>query len=253
MGDPRDNVKRGHGFSLVGTATFTLLRLADPFLQHQILTRHVGLSLLPKYFGGTLLPAGEALSPFQLLMLGMAGGSALKHAFWALAVAKEELPLPSAFMIAAFNTIFNSLSTVFSLWSVTSAVSGVGGSAEAIFTSPYVAAGTLLYVTGIFLETVSEIQRKRFKDDERNKGKPYSGGLFGWARHINYAGYTLWRGGYALAAGGPFWGAAVMAFFAFDFHTRGIPALDQYCRKRYGDAWTEVKRKVPFVMIPGIW
>lgn len=51
-------------------------------------------------------------------------------------------------------------------------------------------------MAGILLELVSELQRKRFKDDPANKGKPYAGGLFSLARSINYGGYTLWRGGY---------------------------------------------------------
>ena len=45
-----------------------------------------------------------------------------------------------------------------------------------------------LYVGGILLEAVSEVQRKRLKDKPENKGKAYSGGLFSPARQINYGG-----------------------------------------------------------------
>ena len=79
---------------------------------------------------------------------------------------------------------------------------------------------------------MSEIQRKVFKDKPENKGKPYGGGLFGLATNINYGGYTLWRAGYAVAAAGLPWGALVGAFFFYDFTTRAIPALDQYCTDR---------------------
>ncbi|EEB94925.1 hypothetical protein MPER_06187, partial [Moniliophthora perniciosa FA553] len=63
-------------------------------------------------------------------------------------------------------------------------------------------------------------QRKRFKDDVRNVGKPYTGGLFGLARHINYGGYMLWRTGFAIAA------------------------------EKYGIAWTNYKRQVPYKLLP---
>ena len=79
---------------------------------------------------------------------------------------------------------------------------------------------------------MSEIQRKRFKDKPENKGKLYGGGLFGLATNINYGGYTLWRTGYAVAAAGLPWGALTGALAFYDFSTRAIPVLDQYCTDR---------------------
>lgn len=86
-----------------------------------------------------------------------------------------------------------------------------------------------MFVLGMLAETVSEVQRKIFKDKPENKGRVYTGGLFGLARHINYGGYTIWRAGFALASAGWIWAAVVGAFFAYDFATRGIPVLDEYC------------------------
>lgn len=91
--------------------------------------------------------------------------------------------------------------------------------------------GVGAYVLGMATESISEIQRKNFKADPRNAGKPYTGGLFGLARHINYGGYTVMRAGYALATGGWMWSAFVGAFFFRDFATRGVPVLDEYCSK----------------------
>lgn len=108
-------------------------------------------------------------------------------------------------------------------------------------------------MVGIFLETVSEIQRKQFKDRPESKGKAYTGGLFGLARHINYGGYTLWRGGYGLAAGGPVWALVKTSFFAYDFVMRGIPVLDKYCSERYGQQWVKFKEQVPYKLLPGIY
>lgn len=145
-------------------------------------------------------------------------------------------------MVAVFNTIFNSASSLI-----------FTASPPAQFFPYQVYIGTAMYIVGISLETVSEVQRKRFKDKPENAGKAYTGGLFSLARHINYGGYTLWRGGYALAAGGPVWAALMTTFFAYDFVTRGVPVLDQYCSKRYGQLWLKFKEQVPYRLLPGIY
>ena len=51
--------------------------------------------------------------------------------------------------------------------------------------------GILLFIIGSYINTYSEIQRKRFKDNPNNKGKLYTLGLFQYARHINYFGDIL--------------------------------------------------------------
>lgn len=87
-------------------------------------------------------------------------------------------------------------------------------------------------ITGLALETISEVQRRNFKARPQNKGKPFTTGLFGVARHINYGAFCLWRAGYAMAAAGPIWGGLVFWFFYHDFTDRGIPVLDRYCAGR---------------------
>lgn len=42
---------------------------------------------------------------------------------------------------------------------------------------------------------------------------------------MQYFGYTLWRAGYALSAGGWVWGSIVGGFFAWDFANRGCRLL----------------------------
>jgi len=86
-----------------------------------------------------------------------------------------------------------------------------------------------MFIVGILTETIAEYQRMRFKRDPKNKGKPYTGGLWQYARHINYTGYSLWRAGYSLAAGGWFWAAAAFAWQYTDFATRAVPILNEYC------------------------
>ena len=224
---------RAPGSSVAGITVFTVLRVLDPLLQYGIIARHLGIGFLPTAFGGTLTSTPNAgflhLPSYQLLILGMSMGSTIKQVVWAIFISQQELPVGHAVAIAVFNTVFNLLSTSLSLWSRTT----VGKSTENfLFQSPSVLIGTFLYTTGILIESVSEIQRARFKRDPVNAGKPFSSGLFGWARNINYGGYTLWRSGYAWAAAGPVWGLVVGTFFFRDFAVRAVPELDRYCQNR---------------------
>ena len=44
-------------------------------------------------------------------------------------------------------------------------------------------AGLALFLAGAAVETVSELQRKAFKEDPANRGKVFTGGLFSLARY----------------------------------------------------------------------
>ncbi|MBE3045919.1 DUF1295 domain-containing protein [Candidatus Bathyarchaeota archaeon] len=154
-------------------------------------------------------------------------GSSLKQILTMLIVSEQDTPASSAVQISVFNSIVNSANTLLSVWAATSQLP-----AEGITKSPWVLAAAGLYLVGISTEFVSELQRTAFKRDPANKEKPYAGGLFSLARHINYGGYTIWRAEYASASGGWLSGLLVGAFFLHDFVTRGVPVLDQYLSKR---------------------
>jgi len=192
----------------LGRTLFFILRALDAFIQYNILSRHTGISWIPERLGGSLLPATGLstiglrpanaafldLPPYQTLLLGMSVGSMLKQNFWLTAISQEEMNAGPAVAISVYNTLLNSLNSTLALWTLTSVNPAVNTQTWGeLFQNPWIVAGTVLYVTGILTETISEVQRYRFKQDERNKGKPYSGGLFNLARHINYTGYTLWR------------------------------------------------------------
>ena len=111
----------------------------------------------------------------------------------------------------------------------------------------------MLYIAGIGLETVSEIKRKHFKEDPHNKGQICDTGLWGKARHINYGGYTIWRTGYALAAGGWVAGAAVGAWHYWNFAYRSIDLMDEYMSGKYKEKWAKYKKDVPWKLFPGVY
>jgi len=254
-----DNIKRGvKQPSPIGTGLFLGLRTLDPLLQYGILAHGYGTAIIEK-LGSSALAHGPplindtvldrlGLSPYRMILLGMAAGSALKQNYWLVGISNEEFPPSTAVMVSAFNTVWNSVNSLLFVCSATSA--SVNGEH---FPQTPLLVGSTLYAVGILTETVSEWQRMRFKLDPANRGKVYQGGLFSLARHINYGGYTLWRAGYALAAGGWIWGSIAGAFFFWDFSQRGIPVLSHYCQERYGEQWDQYKNQTPYKLLPYIY
>ncbi|MCK7615638.1 methyltransferase family protein [Roseibium sediminicola] len=105
-------------------------------------------------------------------------------------------------------------------------------------------------LTGSFLNSWSELQRKWWKRDPAHRGHCYTGGLFAWSMHVNYFGDTVLFTGWALLAHSLV-ALAVPAFMAASFVFFHIPALDAYLAGRYGaefEAYAARTRKfVPFV------
>ncbi|KAJ5432208.1 uncharacterized protein N7458_011364 [Penicillium daleae] len=200
-------------------------------------------------------PYSAALQPYYGLVTLLSLGSSIKQILHMVFISEQAMDVGSAFTIALFNTILNTINTLLSLWAVTSPVTPVLDSSSFINTllSPPVAVGVAAYAIGLSVEAISEFQRKAFKQDPRNKGKPYGGGLFSLATNINYGAYTVWRSAYALTCGGFVWSATTFAFFFRDFATRGVPVLDEYMTQRYGDAYRDIKSRVRYSLIPGIY
>ncbi|RDW78935.1 uncharacterized protein DSM5745_05787 [Aspergillus mulundensis] len=233
MPSMQDNVSRRKSASPLGRALFTGLRALDVWWQYRLLTSGWASAAIAKLHGHPVptaqilssagAGAGAGLQPYYGLITLLALGSSAKQIATMLLVSEQETPIASALTIAFFNTVFNSLNTLLSAWSVTSQSPATG-----LLSSPAIALGAAAYTVGILTEAISEVQRTAFKKDARNKGAPYAGGLFSLATNVNYGGYTLWRGGYALVCGGVPWGAVTFSFFFWDFAVRGVPVLEQY-------------------------
>jgi len=241
-----------------GTLTFLGLRPLVPLLQYGILARGLGSDLLRRV-GLDTLPAGPpntgtvldglGLSPYRLILFGMSAGAAVKQIYWLLGVNEQNFPPGMSVFVTIFNAVFDTLNSLVFTCTLTSASLSSGSK----FPQTPLLVGAVMYVVGIALELGSEVQRKQFKSKPENKGKVYTGGLWSVSRHMNYFGYTLWRAGYAVAAGGWIWGAFCCAFSAFDFVSRGIPVLEDYCQGRYGEQWDEYKRKTPYQFLPYLY
>ncbi|MBD3223813.1 MAG: DUF1295 domain-containing protein [Caldithrix sp.] len=107
---------------------------------------------------------------------------------------------------------------------------------------PVAVFGSLLYVTGSYLNTAAEYQRFRWNRRAENNGKLYTTGLFGYSRHMNYFGDTVLFAGFALITG--VWYSliipvAMAAMFIF-YH---IPKLEAHLREKYPDAFAEYTEK----------
>jgi len=227
--------------SPIGTSIFVGLRSADVALQYSILQRGWGASLIESLGGRALQSSTIAgngilgLTPYATVVSAMALGSTIKQLINLLLISEQEMLPGAATAISLFNTVLNSTNTLLSLWVVSSAgptlTSPTASIVDVVSSSPTLAAGAGLYILGITIELYSEIQRKVFKSKPENKGKPYGGGLWSLATNINYGGYTLWRSGYAMTAAGWPWGLAIGALFFYDFTSRAIPVMDEYCTK----------------------
>ena len=266
-----------------GTATLLGLRAVDPLIQYGILSNSAVAAGLLTSLGTSALSQGAVsntgtlldtlnLSPYRLALLGMAAGSFVKQAFWRLALAGEQMPPAAAALVAALNTVFNGANSLLFICAATSPARLSGESSRSYhFPGLPLVVGSSLFVAGMLIETVAEVQRAIFKRKPENQGKPYTGGLWALTRHANYFGYTLWRGGYALAAGGWIWGGAVAAFITYDFVSRAIPSLEEYCENRvseskkrkhicslpdaqqYADLWHLYQEKTPYTFVPYLY
>lgn len=223
----RDYVTRTKASSPLGTSIFVGLRLLDPPLIYSILAHGLASRLITAL--GFSAPSIDSsfnflgLSSPQTVIFLMATGSSLKHIYWILFVSEQQMPAGTASFFGSLEVILDLLNSLIFL------IKGLPNSGVRSWTF---VAGISLYVIGLFLETISEIQRRNFKRKPENRGKPYGHGLFAWARNINYGGHTLWKTGFALVSGGWIWALIIGGTYFYDFATRGVPVLDQYCQKR---------------------
>ena len=247
--DKRDVFVRGNeAQSPLGSTLFVVLRSAEVFLQYGILGAGWGASLLSglglpfltedrAVETGTPLDA-LGLSPYRLILVGMSAAAALKQMIWR-SWAGEPMPVNTAVMVGAVNVVLNSVNSFLFLYPGTSAVKHTG---EWSLSMPLLV-GSTLFVGGLAIELVSEIERALFKSKKPNQGKPYTSGLWSLSRHPNYLGFTLYRAGWALAASGWSFGFFIAAVFTYDFTTRAIPVLEEYCEGRYGDMWRKYQKR----------
>lgn len=197
-----DNIDRGNkGTNTLGTATFFIGRLLDPFIQYGFLAHDWGRPLVETLRGKTL-PQGPplvtktpldalGLSPYRTILWSMAVGCMVKQNYHLTVIMQEKMSPAGGLMVSVGNTMANTVNSLLFVCAQTSA----SANGEHFPQTPLMV-GSAMYVVGLGIEWMAEQQRYIFKRDPESKGKVYTGGLFGAARHVNYFGYALWRTGY---------------------------------------------------------
>ena len=109
----------------------------------------------------------------------------------------------------------------------------------------------ILYVIGSYLNSGSELQRKRWKSRPENKGKCYTEGLFSLARNINYFGDVVLFSAWALASG-RWWNGWVPLVMLLGFVFHHIPEKEAYLAKRYESEWPAYCAKTK-ALVPYVW
>ncbi|KAJ6554547.1 hypothetical protein B0H19DRAFT_1154002 [Mycena capillaripes] len=243
--------------SIPGIATFFLGRLSDAPLQYAMFTQGwavKGLTAVGLRASSLLISAGPGvagLGPIPTLLTGMYAVSSLRHAYWILFTSNFNWPASVSLQVVLYNTLVNTINTLVAVNALTSSPYPIlGDFTDCIGWKQY--AGVALFAIGITMETVAEEGRKRFKKDPKNKGKIDDTGLWSFVRHPNYLGYTLWRTGITLATGSLIATAALSTFQIMAFNSGGIPGISSYMSAKYGQQWTDYKKRVPSAIIPGI-
>jgi protein-S-isoprenylcysteine O-methyltransferase Ste14 len=108
----------------------------------------------------------------------------------------------------------------------------------------------VLYLTGSYVGTASEIARHLWKVRPETQGHLYTGGLFRYSRHINYFGDLLLFLGLGILTWQP-WTVIVPLAMGLNFALVIIPAHDAYLAMRYGGEFDDyagrTKKLVPFI------
>ncbi len=106
-------------------------------------------------------------------------------------------------------------------------------------------AGVVLWMVGLFFESVGDIQLARFKAKPENNGQVLNTGLWRYTRHPNYFGdFLMWWGLFLIAfAASPsqtWWsaiGPLIMSFFLLK--VSGVTLLEKSLKKSKGTAYED--------------
>ena len=92
--------------------------------------------------------------------------------------------------------------------------------------------GIVLYLTGSYINTSSELDRHRWKNRPENKVHLYTQGLFKYVRHINYFGDIMLFIGFALITQ-DIRALYIPLFMTLNFIFILIPAKEAYLKDKY--------------------
>ena len=110
--------------------------------------------------------------------------------------------------------------------------------------------GILLFLIGSYLNSASEYFRYLWKQKRENAGHIYTGGLFKYARHINYFGDIVLFTGMAMVAH-QIELLIIPVSMAFIFVVILIPLKENYLKEKYGNEYisyaASTKKLIPLI------
>lgn len=110
--------------------------------------------------------------------------------------------------------------------------------------------GIILFLTGSIVNSLSDYQRYKWKQQPGNQGKIYTDGLFKYAMHINFFGDSLMFAGFATVTQNAMSFIPVL-FIILNFILVQIPQLDDHLKIKYGQEFEAYARKtkkfIPFI------
>jgi steroid 5-alpha reductase family enzyme len=116
------------------------------------------------------------------------------------------------------------------------------------------AIGVVVWMVGLFFETVGDFQLSRFKRDPSNEGKVLDTGLWRYTRHPNYFGDCCAWWGIAIVAAESATGAwgiiGAVVMTVLLLRVSGVALLEKSLSKRKPDYQAYVDRTSAFVPMP---
>ena len=113
--------------------------------------------------------------------------------------------------------------------------------------------GTVVFLVGLTVESVADLQLARFKADPAHRGRVLDSGLWRYSRHPNYFGeFVLWWGLWIVAAaGGAAWtvvGALTISFLLL--RVSGVTLLEESLKETKPEYAEYARRTSAFVPWP---
>jgi len=217
---------------------FVVLRHLDVLIQAALLFG--GANSLLGMFGFKPVPRTAADVQRFYLLLAMGWMCAARQSYWAVAISREAFPLKLTFANAGYNFVVDLMWTMFAVRQT---------SAELTWMQ-FVAIP--LCIAGSIIETLADLQRKWWKDNQKNDGKLLTSGLYTLCQNPNYFGYLLWRIAFGLATGSYI--AALLSLHNIpDFLTVSIPQKEKYMKEKYGGQYESTgfnkrAKLIPFIL-----
>ncbi|OAK95134.1 hypothetical protein IQ06DRAFT_297995 [Phaeosphaeriaceae sp. SRC1lsM3a] len=244
--DPLSIQRGNYAWTLPGPLLLILGRLACIPLQHLILTTNIfniprpNTAVIDLFFWPSSLSSPPAP---EFVFLGMTVVLVFKQAIWAFYISREHMTMRFAFFGVVADFFYEGISALVFRFALL----------NPSWRPSFLYAGAVIHLVAAAVELGAEIERKRFKDDPKNKGKLCTSGPWRVVRHPNFAMNVVYGAAYGFATGGLLYVGMPIAMYMGNFVTNAIPPKETYLKGKYGAQWEQYKRVVKWKLCPGVY